>query len=64
MASPNDKASSVPTDAVPDFLFVFGYSDDAAVFTAALTTLGAYMQDSHYEEANKKLEELGLKPKD
>jgi uncharacterized membrane protein YkvA (DUF1232 family) len=64
LASPNDKASSVPTDAVPDFLFVLGYSDHAAVFTAALTTLGAYMQDSHYEEANKKLEELGLKPKD
>ena len=53
-----------PVDAIPDFLFVFGYSDDAAVVTAALATLGAYMQDIHYKQANDKLEELGLKPKD
>jgi uncharacterized membrane protein YkvA (DUF1232 family) len=50
-----------PIDAIPDFLFIFGYSDDAAVLTAALATLGAYIQDSHYEQANKKLEELGLR---
>ena len=52
----------VPTDAVPDFFFIFGYSDDAAIFTAALATLGTHMQDSHYEQANEKLAELGLKP--
>ncbi len=53
-----------PADAVPDFLPLFGYTDDAAIFTAAIGTFGAYVQDSHYEKANEKLAELGIKSKD
>ncbi len=53
-----------PADAVPDFLPLFGYTDDAAIFTVAIGTFGAYVQDSHYEKANEKLNDLGIKSKD
>lgn len=37
----------LPADAVPDFLFGLGFTDDIAVLTAAITTVGAHITPAH-----------------
>jgi uncharacterized membrane protein YkvA (DUF1232 family) len=41
----------MPADAVPDFIAVLGFTDDAAVMMAALQTVRTYMRPDHYEHA-------------
>jgi uncharacterized membrane protein YkvA (DUF1232 family) len=45
----------LPFDAVPDFMAVFGYGDDAAVLAAAIATAGAHLRSSHREAARESL---------
>ena len=45
--------SVTPVDAVPDFLAVFGYTDDAAVFWAAWRTMAAHVDEGHRERARR-----------
>lgn len=46
----------LPTDAVPDFIAGFGFTDDAAVMTAALTAIGSSLRDRHTAAARRWLE--------
>ena len=41
----------LPADMVPDFFAVVGFSDDLAVFTAAMTLVQAHVTDEHREKA-------------
>lgn len=43
----------LPLDAIPDLLPLFGLSDDAAILTAALTAIAAYITDDHYRRADE-----------
>ena len=45
-------------DAIPDFLAVFGFSDDIAVLGAVLATLRGHIREEHHELARKKLAQL------
>jgi uncharacterized membrane protein YkvA (DUF1232 family) len=45
----------LPIDAVPDFLAVLGFGDDAAVLAAAIGTAGAHMMPAHREAARDAL---------
>lgn len=42
----------LPTDAIPDFLGVIGFTDDAAVFAALLALVGKNLKDSHRAAAD------------
>ena len=46
----------LPADMVPDFFAVVGFSDDLAVFTAAMTLVQAHVTDEHREKAQRALE--------
>jgi uncharacterized membrane protein YkvA (DUF1232 family) len=46
----------LPADMVPDFFAVVGFSDDLAVFTAAMTLVQAHVTDEHREKAQAALE--------
>ncbi len=46
----------VPTDLIPDFLAVAGYTDDAAVLFSLLRTFGPHITDRHLERARRYLE--------
>lgn len=48
----------LPTDAIPDILAGVGFTDDAAVITALLATLGANVKARHREAALRALERL------
>jgi uncharacterized membrane protein YkvA (DUF1232 family) len=48
----------LPLDTIPDFLFVFGFTDDVAVLTAALTALRSSIKPAHRDAARKALGEL------
>ncbi|MFO1014826.1 MAG: YkvA family protein [Caulobacteraceae bacterium] len=48
----------LPTDAVPDFLVGFGFTDDAAVIAALLALVGKNLKDSHRLAAQGLLEKL------
>jgi len=48
----------LPTDAVPDFLAVVGFTDDAAVIAALLAIVGKNLKPRHKEEAKKLLEQF------
>ena len=41
----------VPADMIPDFFAAVGFSDDLAVFTAAMTLVQAHVTDEHREKA-------------
>jgi uncharacterized membrane protein YkvA (DUF1232 family) len=41
----------LPTDTLPDFLGVVGFTDDAAVFTALLALIGKHLKPEHREAA-------------
>ena len=45
----------LPTDAIPDFIAVLGYTDDAAVFTALLAVVGKNLKPRHKEAAKKSI---------
>lgn len=47
----------LPLDSIPDFLVGFGFTDDIAVITAALTAIRGHIKDSHREAARRKLNE-------
>jgi uncharacterized membrane protein YkvA (DUF1232 family) len=46
----------LPTDFIPDFLLAFGFTDDLAVLTAAITAIRPHIKDHHREAARKALE--------
>lgn len=50
----------LPTDAMPDFLPLLGFADDAAMLTAAIGQVAGAINDSHRDRARKALaDELG-----
>ena len=48
----------MPIDAIPDVLAGIGFTDDAAVITAVIATLGANVRKRHREAAEKAIEKL------
>jgi uncharacterized membrane protein YkvA (DUF1232 family) len=48
----------LPVDAIPDVLTGIGFTDDAAVITAVLATLGANIKRRHREAAERALDRL------
>ena len=48
----------MPLDAIPDVLAGIGFTDDAAVITAVIATLGANVRKRHRELAEKALDNL------
>lgn len=46
----------LPSDAVPDWLVVIGFADDAAVLAAAIQAVRANMRPEHQERARATLE--------
>ena len=47
----------LPTDAIPDFLIGFGFTDDVAVLTAAIAAVRNHITPAHREAARKALED-------
>ncbi|MBO6718824.1 MAG: DUF1232 domain-containing protein [Rhizobiaceae bacterium] len=45
----------LPTDFIPDFLVAFGFTDDLAVLTAAITAIRPHIKEHHREAARKAL---------
>ena len=45
----------LPLDAIPDFLPVIGYTDDAAVLAAVIAIIGRNLKDSHRDAAAETL---------
>jgi uncharacterized membrane protein YkvA (DUF1232 family) len=45
----------VPTDIIPDYIPVIGYTDDAAVLAAAVNLVAAHMTADHREAARRLL---------
>ncbi len=48
----------LPIDAIPDIFAGIGFTDDAAVITAVIATLGANIRRRHREQADAALERL------
>ncbi len=48
----------MPIDAIPDVLAGVGFTDDAAVITAVIATLGANIRKRHRDLADQALERL------
>ena len=48
----------LPFDAVPDFLPVLGFTDDAAVLAAAIKLVAGHIRPVHHDAARDKLQEL------
>ena len=46
----------VPTDMIPDFIAVLGFTDDAAVFYAALRMVAPHIKEPHRERAREALD--------
>jgi len=46
-----------PADAVPDFLPVIGYTDDAAVIAAVVVAVGSSLKRRHWKQADEKISE-------
>jgi uncharacterized membrane protein YkvA (DUF1232 family) len=47
----------LPADAIPDFLLAFGFTDDLAVLTAAITSVSAHIKPAHRAAAKRALAE-------
>lgn len=47
----------LPTDFIPDFLVAFGFTDDLAVLTAAITAIRPHIKDHHRDAAKRALED-------
>ena len=52
----------MPVDAVPDFLALLGFTDDAAVLMAAVQTVRSNLRPDHYEKARETLSNLAEQP--
>lgn len=50
----------LPVDMVPDFIVGFGFTDDVAVLTAAISALRAHITPAHREMARVALENLDV----
>ena len=48
----------MPLDAIPDFLPIVGYSDDAAMLVGAVVTLKSEISEEHKRRALERLDEL------
>ena len=48
----------LPTDTLPDFLGVVGFTDDAAVFAALLAVIGKHLKPEHRAAAEADLQRL------
>ena len=48
----------LPTDAVPDFIPILGYTDDAAVFAALISVVGRNLKPRHREAARQAIVQL------
>ena len=48
----------LPTDAVPDWIPVIGYADDAAVFTALLGIVGKHLKPRHRAAAREAVDRI------
>lgn len=48
----------MPVDAIPDFIALLGYGDDAAVFWAVWRTVSKHVTDAHRAEARRFLDGL------
>jgi uncharacterized membrane protein YkvA (DUF1232 family) len=48
----------LPADAVPDWLPVIGFTDDAAVLAATFKLVADHIRDEHYLAAREKLAEF------
>ena len=48
----------LPFDAIPDFLLGFGFTDDLAVLTAAITSIRTHIKPVHRDAARSALERL------
>jgi uncharacterized membrane protein YkvA (DUF1232 family) len=48
----------LPIDAIPDFLPLLGFTDDAAVIAAALASVAAAMRPEHRDKARRALDNL------
>ncbi len=46
----------LPTDLIPDFVAVFGFTDDLGVLMLVMRRLGAHVTDEHYELARRRLQ--------
>ena len=46
----------VPTDVIPDFIAVFGFTDDAAVLAAAMAAVHTALKPAHYDAAKSFLD--------
>lgn len=51
----------LPFDAVPDFLPLMGFADDASILAAAIAAVRIHMKDRHRDAARRTLEDEGLK---
>jgi uncharacterized membrane protein YkvA (DUF1232 family) len=51
----------VPVDAIPDILLALGYTDDMAVFAAALRMFASQIAQCHYDAADEILEHNEVK---
>ncbi|MBP2299947.1 YkvA family protein [Azospirillum picis] len=45
----------LPADAVPDWLLIAGFTDDAAVLAAAIQTVRTHLTPAHWERARETL---------
>ena len=48
----------LPTDAIPDFLLLFGFTDDIAILTGAIATVRGHITPAHRKAAKGALEDL------
>lgn len=48
----------LPFDAVPDFLALFGFADDAAIVYAAIKTVAKHITPAHRDKARTALDKL------
>lgn len=48
----------LPADVIPDFLLAFGFTDDIAVLTAAITSVSANIKPAHRKAAKNVLAEV------
>lgn len=54
----------LPIDAIPDFLTVIGFADDASVLLAVLALVGPHIKNEHREKAAKALADSKDSPSD